>query len=78
MCSVAFDWDREFEIASEKVRDLARRRLAGEIGVRDFNREIGSLDTDELGQLTVLLLNAPLHGKEEDAEDSDGPLFVRT
>ena len=27
-------------------------------------------------QLAALLLKAPLHGKKEDAQDSDGPLFV--
>lgn len=76
---MAFDWDRQFEIASEKVRNLARRRLSGEISMREFDREIGSLNGDELGQLTVLLLKAPLHGKQvEDAEDSDGPLFETT
>ena len=76
--ALAFDWDRRFEIASEKVRDLARKRISGEIGARDFNREMGSLSADELGQLTELLLKAPLHGNEEDPEDSEGPLFERT
>ncbi len=71
------DWDRQFDIASEKVRDLARKRLAGEMSVRDFNRNIRSLNADELGQLSALLLKAPLHAKE-DFEDASGPLFERT
>ena len=44
----------------------------------DFVREIGSLNTAELGQLTALLLKAPLKAKEQPAEDSDRPLFVTT
>ena len=75
---MAFDWNREFEIASEKVRDLARRRLSGAISMHDFKREIESLNADELGQLTTLILKAPLHRKQECAEDSDGPVSETT
>ena len=76
MALLALHGDRQFEIASEKVRDLARRRLSGAMTVDDFNREMKWLSLDELGQLTALLLKAPLQAKEQPVEDSDGPHFV--
>lgn len=78
MFALALEENRQFDIASEKVRDLVRRRLSGAITAREFNREIGSLNSDELGQLAVLLFKAPLQCKEESAEDSDGPLPAAT
>lgn len=73
-----FDWNRQFDIASEKVRNLARKRLSGEISAHDFKREIETFNADELGQLSVLLLKAPLHAEEENVEDAGGPLFEKT
>ena len=74
---LAREEDTQFEIAFEKVRDLAHRRLCGAIGARDFKREIGSLNP-EIGPLGRSLLKASLEGKGEPAEDSDGRLFGAT
>ena len=48
------DGDDQFAAASHKVRDLVTRRLFGSISLRDFNRELRSLNPLELASLTRL------------------------
>lgn len=68
--------EQQFKIAADNVRDLAERRLSGEMDLRGLDRAIKSLSTVELGRLTALLLKSPLDARCEDAQDSDGPPFV--